>query len=90
LLYGKSNIISAGSSTSLYGIVGTIIGYMIINWGSLSTIGFLFKFKMIVIVVLSLAYLILFTDVAIYVDYWGHLGGFIGGFFLSSINPSLA
>jgi len=65
------------------------VGYMIINWASLRTIGFLFKFKMIVIVVLALAYLILFTDVAAYVDYFGHLGGFIGGFLLSSMNPSL-
>jgi membrane associated rhomboid family serine protease len=64
LLYGQSNVASVGSSTSLYGMVGWIIGYMIINWGSLAPVCFLFKFKMIIIVVLSLAYLLLFTDVA--------------------------
>ena len=80
----------AGSSTSLYGMIGLVIGYLFINWSSLSVIGFIFKFKLILLVVLIFAFLLLFTDVAIDIDFFGHLGGFVGGLLLSAVNSSIA
>ena len=90
-----SNILSTdlmlkvGSSTSLYGMIGLSIGYIIINWPAFSRIGFIFKFKIIFIVVLLSAFLLLFSDVAVSVDYLGHLGAFVGGIFLTAIVPSI-
>lgn len=88
LLY-SSQMARAGSSTSLYGMVGLVIGYLFINWSSLNIIGFVFKFKLILLVVLISAFLLLFTDVAIDIDFFGHLGGFAGGLLLSGVNPSI-
>jgi membrane associated rhomboid family serine protease len=82
-------MLKAGSSTSLYGLVGLSIGYIIINWPAFRRIGFIFKFKIIFIVVLLAAFLLLFSDVAQEIDYLGHLGAFVSGFFLSSIVPSI-
>jgi rhomboid protease GluP len=84
ILY-TDKMLKAGSSTSLYGMIGLSIGYIIINWPSFRRIGFIFKFKIILIVVMLTAFLLLFSDVAEEIDYIGHLGAFIGGFFLTSI-----
>lgn len=82
-------MLKAGSSTSLYGMIGLSIGYIIINWPAFRGIGFIFKFKIIFIVILLASFLLLFSDVAESIDYLGHLGAFFGGFFLTSIVPSI-
>ena len=82
-------MLKAGSSTSLYGMIGLSIGYIIINWPAFRRIGFIFKFKIIFIVVLLAAFLLLFSDVAQDIDYLGHLGAFSSGLFLTSIVPSI-
>jgi rhomboid protease GluP len=88
LLY-TDQMLKAGSSTSLYGMIGLSIGYIIVNWPSFRRIGFIFKFKIIFMVVLLAAFLLLFSDVAQDVDFMGHLGAFTAGFFLVSIVPSI-
>jgi len=82
-------MLKAGSSTSLYGMIGLSIGYIIINWPAFRQIGFIFKFKIVFIVVLLAAFLLLFSDVAQDIDYLGHLGAFSGGLLLTSIVPSI-
>jgi membrane associated rhomboid family serine protease len=81
--------LKAGSSNSLYGMIGLVFGYIIINWSGMAIIGCIFKFKLILLFFLISGYLLLFTDVAPEIDYYGHLGGFAGGLFLSGINPTL-
>ncbi len=82
-------MLKAGSSTSLYGIVGLGIGYLIVNWPALSILGFIFKFKLCFIIIWMAGFLLLFTDVAIDVDHIGHLGSFIAGILLICIIPSI-
>lgn len=82
-------MLKAGSSTSLYGMIGLSIGYIFINWGAFQSIGFLFKFKIIFLVILLTSFLILFSDVAEVVDSIGHVGAFSAGLFLASIIPSI-
>lgn len=87
LLY--EDMVRAGSSTSLYGMIGVVIGYLVINWGGMVLVGFVLKFKLILMIVLIGAYLLLFTDVATNIDFYGHLGAFIAGILLSAINPTI-
>jgi len=82
-------MLKAGSSTSLYGIVGMSVGYLIVNWPALKTLGFIFKFKLLFIIIWILGFLLLFTDVAVDVDFMGHLGAFAAGLLLISIFPSI-
>jgi rhomboid protease GluP len=88
ILY-TDQMLKVGMSTSLYGLIGLSIGYIIVNWPSFRGIGFIFKFKIIFIVILMAAFLLLFSDVAEDIDYLGHLGAFVGGFFLTSTVPSV-
>lgn len=82
-------MLKAGSSTSLYGIVGLGVGYLIVNWPALRILGFIFKFKLFFIIIWIIGFLLLFTDVAVDVDYMGHLGSFAAGILLISIVPSI-
>lgn len=82
-------MLKAGSSTSLYGIVGLSVGYLIVNWPALKVLGFVFKFKLFFIIIWIAGFLLLFTDVAISVDFMGHLGAFAAGILLIAIFPSI-
>jgi rhomboid protease GluP len=88
ILY-TAEMLKAGSSTSLYGMIGLSLGYIVINWPAFRSIGFIFKFKIIFVIILLAAFLLLFSDVAQDIDYLGHLGAFLAGFFLTSIVPSI-
>lgn len=82
-----SNNVKAGASTSLYGIIGVILGYLIINWKGLDLIGPLLKYQLCCTSVMIIAFIFFFSIIGTSnVDAFGHLGGFLTGFFLSSIN----
>ena len=36
---GFATIVKGGASTSLYGMIGVILGYLIINWAGLKLVG---------------------------------------------------
>lgn len=82
--------IKAGASTCLYGLLGVMIGYILINWTGLSVIGPFFKCQLACICFMLVAFTMLFTSVgANNIDYFGHLGGFLSGLWLSGINQTI-
>ncbi len=82
--------IKAGASTCLYGILGVMIGYLIINWNGFARIGPVLKCQLISITLMLVVFTILFSSVGPdKIDYFGHLGGFLAGIWLSSINPTI-
>lgn len=79
--FGSTSSVSAGASTSLYGLLGLAIGIMITykNDEILRSFGASF----VSVVVINLIYSFLMPRVGVL----GHLGGFIGGLVLAGIFP---
>lgn len=82
-------MIKAGTTIALYGTIGIGLSYLIINWPSLKVVGPYFKFKIFAHLLLMVVYLLLFSDVAVNVDYGGYLGSFLAGLFVAGILPSI-
>ena len=82
--------IKAGASTCLYGILGVMIGYIIINWSGLNKIGPILKCQLVCVCIMLIVFTILFTSVGPNnIDYFGHLGGFLAGLWCSGINHTI-
>lgn len=81
--FGSPYTVSAGASTSLYGMLGLAIGMMATykNDEIIRSFGASF----ISVVVINVVYSLLAPGVGVY----GHLGGFIAGFLLAGIFPIL-
>lgn len=81
--FGSPYTVSAGASTSLYGMLGLAIGMMATykNDEIIRSFGASF----ISVVVINVIYSLLAPGVGVY----GHLGGFIAGFLLAGIFPIL-
>ncbi|MDD7305678.1 MAG: rhomboid family intramembrane serine protease [Peptoniphilaceae bacterium] len=79
--FGSLNSVSAGASTSLYGLLGLAIGIML-NYHN-DEILRSFGASFISVVAINLIYSFLMPRVGIL----GHLGGFIGGLVLAGIFP---
>lgn len=79
--FGSTSSVSAGASTSLYGLLGLAIGIMITykNDEILRSFGASF----VSVVVINLIYSFVMPRVGVL----GHLGGFIGGLVLAGIFP---
>lgn len=84
-------MLAAGASTSLYGMIGLLLGYIIINWEGLSFMPPPLKCKLLITILMMLVFSIFFVDSrnSSGIDYYGHLGGFLGGLWLSGIPPSI-
>lgn len=78
------NVISVGASTSLFGIIGLLVGYVIINYPALAFMGHRMRCNLIVMMIILIMFSILVTAGVQSVDNWGHLGGFLTGLWLSS------
>ena len=80
----NAQTIKVGASTSLYGLLGLMIGYLIINWDGLDLIGPIMKCQLVCVVMMTLFFIILFTSATgtENIDYFGHLGGFLTGLWL--------
>lgn len=81
--FGSPYTISAGASTSLYGMLGLAIGLMATYRDDEIIRSFGASF--ISVVVINVIYSLLAPGVGIY----GHLGGFVAGFLLAGIFPIL-
>jgi rhomboid protease GluP len=80
------NIVKAGASTSLYGIIGAIIGYIILNWRGLDVIGRLLKCQLVFVAAIIVLFIFVLTPYSDNIDYMGHLGGFLTGLTLCAIH----
>ncbi len=89
LTNGSDNIVKVGASTCLYGIIGAIIGYIILNWRGLNLIGRILKCQLIFIAVIIILFIFVLTPYSSNVDYMGHLGGFLTGLTLCAIHPTI-
>ena len=82
--------VKAGASTSLYGIIGVIIGYIVINWKGLDLLGPYIKCQVWCTAMMIILFIIMFTPTNVNgVDWFGHLGGALAGFFLASIGTTI-
>lgn len=54
-------IIKAGASTALYGMIGVVIGYIIINWVGLKMVGEQLRCNSICLAMFLLIFVIIFT-----------------------------
>lgn len=79
--FGGANTVSAGASTSLYGMFGLAIGLML-NYRDDAVLRGLGA-SFISIIAINLIYSLLAPGIGIQ----GHLGGFIGGIILAGIFP---
>lgn len=82
-VFGSPYTVSAGASTSLYGMLGLAIGLMATYRDDEIIRSFGASF--ISVVVINVIYSLLAPGVGIY----GHLGGFVAGFLLAGIFPIL-
>lgn len=89
LTFPSETIIKVGASTCLYGIIGTIIGYIILNWKGLNMIGRLLKCQLVFIAIIIIMFIFVLTPYSDNIDYMGHLGGFLTGLFLSAIHQTI-
>jgi membrane associated rhomboid family serine protease len=74
-------ICTIGASTSIFGLFGCIIGYLIINWSALTYRGNKPGAVLLIIIVI-VAINIFMGFVSKNVDNYGHIGGLLTGFFL--------
>lgn len=85
--------VKIGASTSLYGIIGVIIGYIIINWNGIDGVGQIMKCQIYCSAMMIIVFTLLFTSSSAIsssgIDYWGHFGGFLSGLWLSFIHASI-
>jgi rhomboid protease GluP len=85
----SDSLIKVGASTSLFGIIGVILAYVIINWRGLDVIGRMLKCQMIFITVVVVLFILILTPYNSNIDYMGHLGGFITGFLMIGIHQTI-
>jgi rhomboid protease GluP len=89
-LVNPSNmIVKAGASTSLFGIIGTILGYLILNWKGLDVIGKMLKCQLIFLSLIIILFILILTPFNQNIDTYGHIGGFIIGLFICAIQPTI-
>ncbi len=79
-------LIKAGASTALFGMIGLLLGYLIINWNGLDLVGQQLKCSIICTTVFFLIFVLIFTPSSSgKIDYYGHLGGFLTGIWMTAI-----
>ena len=84
--------VKGGASTSLYGMIGVILGYIIINWNGLRLIGDGLRCSILCSFMFLLIFVLIFTPANLErtnVDHWGRLGGFLTGLWISAIGTPL-
>jgi rhomboid protease GluP len=83
--------VKAGASTSLYGIIGIIMGYIVINWNGLDLIGPMLKCQVWCTALMIIFFILFFTPTNVdgNIDWAGHFGGFLAGIWLSFIHETI-
>lgn len=86
---GAFYTIKAGASTSLHGMIGIVLGYIIINWTGLRNVGEGLRCSILCMFFFLIIFTIIFTPSGRNIDYYGHLGGFLAGIWLAAIHEPL-
>jgi len=82
--------VKAGASTALFGVIGVILGYIFINWNGLDLVGPIMKCQVWCTGFMIFVFIFIFTPSnSGAIDYFGHLGGFMAGLWLSSIHETI-
>jgi membrane associated rhomboid family serine protease len=81
--------VNVGASTALYGMIGLLIGYFILNWRGLNFLPITMRIKLVMMLLLIIALAIVFTLGQENISYMGHLGGFLAGIWLSALPPTI-
>jgi rhomboid protease GluP len=82
--------VKAGASTALYGVIGIIFGYIVINWKGLDLVGPAMKCQIWCSAAMIIFFILIFTPTgASNIDFYGHLGGFLAGVWLSAIHTTI-
>lgn len=82
--------VKVGASTALFGIIGVIIGYIIINWTGFDLVGPVLKCQIWCTGFMIIIFIFIFTPAnSGSIDYFGHLGGFMAGLWLSCIHQTI-
>lgn len=85
----SDTIVKAGASTCLFGIIGAIIGYVILNWRGLNLIGRLLKCQLVFTAGIIVLFIFVLTPYSDNIDYMGHLGGFLTGLTICAIHTTI-
>jgi membrane associated rhomboid family serine protease len=81
--------LKAGASTALFGMIGVVLGYIIINWVGMHRVGEGMRCNILCIFFFLLIFVLIFTPSTGNIDYYGHLGGFLTGVWITGFLQSL-
>lgn len=84
-----NSVYKAGASTALYGSIGMILGYLIINWTGLQPVGDQMRCNIVCVFLFLLIFVLIFTPSNENVDFYGHLGGFLTGIWVTGFLKTL-
>jgi rhomboid protease GluP len=76
--YAFTYSISAGASTAIFGLIGTLVAFFVRNRAVFGEMSRTRLTNLIVVIAINVFYGLSVT----YIDMWGHIGGFVGGFVL--------
>lgn len=87
----KGTFLAAGASTALYGMIGVILGYIILNWNGVDLLGPVIKCQLYCAALSMFFFVLIFTPSSINssIDWYGHLGGFLAGMWLTAIHQTI-
>lgn len=81
--------ISVGASSCIFGLMGSLLAFLILNWDALRPLGFARCQMLILIIFIIILNLMVGVGFRTYIDNYAHLGGLIGGVLLGLfiLNP---
>ena len=71
--------ISVGASSCIFGLMGALLAYLILNWEALKPLGFVRYQMLMLILFMMMLNLMVGIGFRTYIDNYAHLGGVIGG-----------
>jgi len=76
-----TDTISVGASACIFGLMGALLSFLILNWEAMKPLGFA-RFQMLILIIFILVLnLMVGVGFSTYIDNWAHLGGLMGGIF---------
>lgn len=73
--------ISVGASSCIFGLLGSLLAFLILNWEALRPLGFVRCQLLMMIIFILVLNLMVGVGFKAYIDNYAHLGGLIGGLF---------